>query len=114
MTSPEERIPAHDISRDSTATASDRLHITTPGTLDFSRLQASPVDLDQQILEVNILVYSEAIPSVDANANADADADADADVHNNDDNDVDNEAIARHITYVYIAQLKANQNIMCL
>ncbi|KAL9879206.1 histone deacetylase 4 isoform 2-T10 [Glossina fuscipes fuscipes] len=43
---------ANDISRDSTATASDRLHITTPGTLDFSRLQASPVDLDQQILEL--------------------------------------------------------------
>ncbi|KAM7350681.1 histone deacetylase 4 isoform 2-T7 [Cochliomyia hominivorax] len=49
MTSPEERISAHDLSRDSGT--NERLHIT-PGTLDFSRIQAPPTtDLDQQILE---------------------------------------------------------------
>ncbi|XP_037805790.1 histone deacetylase 4 isoform X1 [Lucilia sericata] len=50
MTSPEERISAHDLSRDSGT--NERLHIT-PGTLDFSRIQAAPsTDLDQQILEL--------------------------------------------------------------
>ncbi|XP_073832771.1 histone deacetylase 4 isoform X1 [Musca autumnalis] len=51
MTSPEERISTHDLSRDSGT--NERLHIT-PGTLDFSRVQAATVasDLDQQILEL--------------------------------------------------------------
>ncbi|XP_005181281.1 histone deacetylase 4 isoform X1 [Musca domestica] len=51
MTSPEERISTHDLSRDSGT--NERLHIT-PGTLDFSRVQPATVasDLDQQILEL--------------------------------------------------------------
>ncbi|XP_059222531.1 histone deacetylase 4 isoform X2 [Stomoxys calcitrans] len=50
MTSPEERIPTHDLSRDSGPT--ERLHIT-PGTLDFSRVQApSATDLGKEILEL--------------------------------------------------------------
>ncbi|XP_075158631.1 histone deacetylase 4 isoform X2 [Haematobia irritans] len=50
MTSPEERMPTHDLSRDSGAT--ERLHLT-PGTLDFSRVQAATAtDLGQEILEL--------------------------------------------------------------